>query len=144
INKPDSVVGADVLAAHFPAGGGSPMVVIGNAAAADEIRSAVAGDGIANVSQAQVRAGLAYLTATLRDAPDSSAADATVLRVRTAVHAIPDADAKVGGQTAITHDIRHATSQDNKRIIPLVLIVVLIILTLLLRAIVAPLLLIAT
>jgi RND superfamily putative drug exporter len=80
----------------------------------------------------------------LRDAPDSSAADATVLRVRSAVHAIPDADAKVGGQTAVTHDIRYATSQDNKRIIPLILVVVLTILALLLRAIVAPLLLVAT
>ena len=73
-----------------------------------------------------------------------SAADATVVRVRSAVHAIPGADAKVGGQTAITHDIRQATSEDNKRIIPLILIVVLLVLALLLRAIVAPLLLVAT
>jgi putative drug exporter of the RND superfamily len=144
-NKPDSVVGADVLAAHFPAGGGSPVVVIGNAVAADQIRTATAAiDGIADASQPQVKDGLAYLTATLRDAPDSSAADATVLRVRSAVHAIPNAEAKVGGQTAVMHDIRHAASQDNKRIIPLILIVVLIILALLLRAIVAPLLLVAT
>jgi RND superfamily putative drug exporter len=143
--KPDSVVGADVLAAHFPAGAGSPVMVIGNAAAADQIRTAVAGtDGIADASQPQVKDGLAYIIATLRDAPDSSAADATVVRVRSAVHAIPDADAKVGGQTAIVHDIRHAAIQDNKLIIPLVLIVVLLILALLLRAIVAPLLLVAT
>ena len=144
-NKPDSVAGADVLAAHFPRGGGSPVIVIGNAAAADQIRSAVAAtDGIADTSQPQVKDGLAYTTATLRDAPDSSAADATVLRVRSAVHAIPNADAKVGGQTAVIHDIRYAAGQDNKRIIPLVLLVVLIILALLLRAIVAPLLLVAT
>jgi RND superfamily putative drug exporter len=145
IDKPDSVVGAEVLAAHFPAGDGSPVVVIGNAAAADQIHSAVAAtDGIADASQPQVKDGLAYITATLRDAPDSSAADAAVLRVRSAVHAIRGADAKVGGQTAVMHDIRHANGQDNKRIIPLVLIVVLVILALLLRAIVAPLLLVAT
>jgi hypothetical protein len=60
------------------------------------------------------------------------------------VHAIPNADAHVGGQTAIAHDIRQATTQDNMRIFPLVLIVVLIVLALLLRAIVAPLLLVAT
>jgi RND superfamily putative drug exporter len=145
VNKPDSVVGAAVLAAHFPAGDGSPVMVIGNAAAADQIRSAVAGtDGIAQVSQPQLKNGLAYIAATLRDAPDSSAADATVMRVRSTVHAIPDADAKVGGQTAITHDIQQATSDDNKRIIPLILIVVLFVLAVLLRAIVAPLLLVAT
>ena len=121
------------------------MVVIGNSAAADQIRSAVAAtDGIAETSQPQVKNGLADITATLRDAPDSSAADATVLRVRSAVHAIPNADANVGGQTAVTHDIRHAASRDNERIIPLILIVVLIILALLLRAIVAPLMLVAT
>jgi RND superfamily putative drug exporter len=144
-NKPDSVVGAEVLAAHFPAGGASPVVVIGNAVAADQIRAATAAtDGIADTSQPQIKDGLAYLTATLRDAPDSAAADATVLRVRAAVHAIPHADAKVGGQTAIMHDTRDAASRDQKRIIPLILVVVLLILVLLLRAIVAPLLLIAT
>ena len=143
--RPDSVVGADVLAAHFPAGGGSPVLVIGNAAAADRIRSAVAAtDGIVDTGRPQVKDGLAYVTATLRDPPDNAAADATVLRVRAAVHAIPGADAKVGGQTAILHDIRVAAGQDNKRIMPLVLGVVLIILALLLRAIVAPLLLVAT
>ncbi|GIH02647.1 putative membrane protein ActII-3 [Rhizocola hellebori] len=145
VDKPDSVVGAEVLAAHFPAGGGSPVVVIGNAGAVDQIRSAVtATDGIAEVSQPQVKDGLAFMTATLRDAPDSAAAEATVLRVRSAVHAISQADAHVGGQTAVTHDIREATARDNWRIIPLVLTVVLIILILLLRAIVAPLLLVAT
>ncbi|WP_327000745.1 MMPL family transporter [Dactylosporangium sp. NBC_01737] len=145
INKPESVTGAEVLARHFPAGGGSPVVVIGKAAAADQIRSAVAAtEGIAETGQPRVKDGLAYVTATLRDAPDSPAADATVVRVRSSVHAIPDADAKVGGQTAVAHDIREATARDNMRIIPLVMLVVLIILGLLLRAIVAPLLLVAT
>jgi RND superfamily putative drug exporter len=141
----DSVVGAEVLEAHFPAGDGSPAVVIGNATAADQIRSAVAAtDGIVDTSQPRLRDGLAYVTATFRDPPDSPAADATLSRVRAAVHAIPNADAHVGGQTAIAHDIRQATTQDNMRIFPLVLIVVLIVLALLLRAIVAPLLLVAT
>ena len=143
--KPDSVVGAEVLAKHFPAGGGSPVVIVGNAGAADQIRAAVvATDGIADANQPQIRDGMAYLTATLRDAPDSAEANATVLRVREAVHAIPNGAAKVGGQTAITHDIREASTRDTQKIIPLVLIVVLLILILLLRSIVAPLVLIAT
>jgi RND superfamily putative drug exporter len=145
VDKPDSVAGEALLAAHFPAGDGSPVMIVGNAAAADQIRSTVAGtDGIAQAAQPQVKNGLAYVTATLRDAPDSAAADATIVRVRSAVHAVPGADAKVGGQTAITHDIREATSDDNQRIIPLILVVVLLILAALLRAIVAPLLLVAT
>jgi len=145
ISKPDSVVGADVLAAHFPAGAGAPVVVIGKAASAEQIWSAVrATDGIADATQPQVKDGLAFVAGTLRDAPDSAAADATILRVRAAVHAITGADAKVGGQTAVVHDIRQASSHDNRQIIPLILFVVLVILGLLLRSIVAPLVLVAT
>ncbi|HCT81079.1 MAG TPA: hypothetical protein DGT23_31830, partial [Micromonosporaceae bacterium] len=54
------------------------------------------------------------------------------------------ADAKVGGQTAMLIDMNRANDHDNQLIIPLVLLAVLLILGLLLRAIVAPLVLIAT
>ncbi len=145
ISTPDSVVGADVLAAHFPAGAGAPVVIIGSAASADQIFAAVrATDGIADATAPQVKDGLAFVAGTLRDAPDSAGADATILRVRAAVHAIAGADAKVGGQTAVIHDIRQASSHDNRLIIPLILFVVLVILGLLLRSIVAPVVLVAT
>ena len=39
---PDSVPGESVLAAHFPAGAGQPVIVIGNAGAAAALRSAFA------------------------------------------------------------------------------------------------------
>jgi RND superfamily putative drug exporter len=64
--------------------------------------------------------------------------------VRAAVHAVPGAHALVGGGSAITTDIEHASARDNRVIIPLVLVVVLLILMVLLRAVVSPLLLIAT
>jgi RND superfamily putative drug exporter len=60
------------------------------------------------------------------------------------VHAIPGADAIVGGQTAINYDTQVASRHDRNLIIPIVLVVILIVLTLLLRALVAPLLLILT
>lgn len=60
------------------------------------------------------------------------------------MHAVPDADAKVGGGTAALLDMDAATTHDNILIIPAVLLVVLLILGLLLRALVAPLLLIGT
>ncbi|HEX6472277.1 MAG TPA: MMPL family transporter [Streptosporangiaceae bacterium] len=145
VDKPDSVVGQEALARHFPAGDGQPVVVIGKAAAAGPLRQAVAGtDGIAAVGQPVVRNGFVSLDATLRAQPDSAAARATVLRVRDAAHAVRGADAKVGGQTALTVDLTSANNHDNKVIIPLVLAAVLIILWLLLRAVVAPLVLIAT
>jgi RND superfamily putative drug exporter len=76
--------------------------------------------------------------------PDSPAAYTLVDTIRTKVHAIPGADAKVGGGTAINQDVENAAAHDRDLLIPLILGVVLLILGLLLRAIVAPLLLIAT
>jgi RND superfamily putative drug exporter len=64
--------------------------------------------------------------------------------VRDTVHAVPGADAKVGGYTAVLLDTQRAAGHDRNLIIPLVLLVVLVILGVLLRAIVAPLILVAT
>ena len=75
---------------------------------------------------------------------DSEAAKQTVERVRDAVHDVPDADAQVGGGTASLLDMDEAMTHDNILIIPLVLIVVLLILCAVLRALIAPLLLIGT
>jgi RND superfamily putative drug exporter len=50
----------------------------------------------------------------------------------------------VGGSTAIDLDIREASQRDNRVIIPTVLVLIFLVLCLLLRALVAPLLLIGT
>jgi RND superfamily putative drug exporter len=142
---PDSVIGEDVLARHFPAGVGQPVIVIGNQGAVAPLRTALASTrGIANVTPPAARAGHAYLEGTLTSPPDSEAAYATIDRVRSAVHAVPGADAQVGGTSAINLDVMRASAHDRDLIIPLILVVVLIILGLLLRAIVAPLILTAT
>jgi len=143
--NPDSVVGEQALARHFPAGSGQPIVVVTKAAAAGAVTAALsATDGIADVSRPRIAGGVAYLEGTLEAAPDSQAAKDTVDRVRTAVHAVPGAEAKVGGGTAIVLDTLRANGHDNRLIIPVVLLVVLLILGLLLRAVVAPLVLVAT
>jgi putative drug exporter of the RND superfamily len=142
---PDSVTGEAVLAAHFPAGAGQPVIVIGNQNAAASLRSAFASThGIAAVTPPTAHAGYAYLQGTLTSPPDSPAAYATIDRVRAAVHAVPGAAAKVGGTTAINLDVARASAHDRNLILPLILAVVLIILALLLRALVAPLILTAT
>jgi len=142
---PDSVAGQTVLAEHFPAGAGEPVIVIGNPGAVVPLRSAFAATpGIAGVTPPAVRAGYAYLEGTLTVPPDGQAAYATIDRVRAAVHAVPGADAKVGGQTAINLDVQRADAHDRNLIIPIILAVVFVILGLLLRALVAPLILTAT
>jgi putative drug exporter of the RND superfamily len=141
----DSVTGEQALDRHFPAGAGDPVQVIGNADASQQLRSAVAGTpGVTGVTTPVVKDGLAYIEGTLTSSSDSQAAFRTVDRLRAEVHAIPAADAKVGGGAAVNLDIQRASRHDRNLVVPLVLAVVLVILAVLLRALVAPLLLIAT
>lgn len=86
-------------------------------------------------------AGRVLLQATLRDAPDSQAAEDTVVALRTALgREVPGS--LVGGVTATALDTNTASVHDRNLIIPVVLGVIFVILGLLLRSIVAPLLLI--
>ncbi|HEX9352933.1 MAG TPA: MMPL family transporter [Streptosporangiaceae bacterium] len=143
--QPDSVVGQSVLARHFPAGAGQPVVVIGRASDSAQLVSAFrATPGITGVTPPVPRAGQAYLQGTLTHAPDSQAGYATIDRVRSALHGIPGAHALVGGNTAINLDVQRAAAHDRQVIIPLILAVVFVVLALLLRAIVAPVMLLAT
>jgi RND superfamily putative drug exporter len=50
----------------------------------------------------------------------------------------------VGGNSAVNHDVQDASSTDNKVIIPIILVAVFLILAVLLRALAAPLVLLAT
>jgi RND superfamily putative drug exporter len=143
--KPEAVTGEQVLARHFPAGAGSPVQVVGNAAAAARLRSTMAATpGVTAVTAPLTNHGVAYLEGTLTSSSDSSAAYRTIERLRTSVHAIPGADGEVGGGSAVNLDIQNASRHDRDLVVPLVLVVVLVILALVLRALLAPLLLVAT
>ncbi|MEU7719771.1 MMPL family transporter [Streptomyces tibetensis] len=149
--KPDSITGQEVSARYFPAGSGDPLVIVSNQAQAVQVGRAVAGTpGVVPQSLGlppgtrPAFEGRVLFEATMTAPSDSEAAKQTVERVRDAVHAVPDADARVGGGTAALLDMDEATTHDNVLIIPLVLVVVLLILCGLLRALIAPLLLIGT
>jgi RND superfamily putative drug exporter len=74
---PASVAAEQVVAQHFPGGAGEPVAVIGNAAAASQLRAALdRTDGIAAVSRPAVKDGLVFLQGTLASKPDSAAAAA--------------------------------------------------------------------
>ncbi|HEV2452416.1 MAG TPA: MMPL family transporter [Streptosporangiaceae bacterium] len=144
-HRPPSVVAQNVIDQHFPAGSGQPVVVIGNEAQATQVLAAFKSTpGITGVIGPVPRDGHAYLQGTLTSPPDSQAAYNTIDRVRSAVHAVPGANAMVGGNTAVNLDIKRASAHDRAVIIPIILAVVFIILGLLLRALVAPVMLIAT
>ena len=141
---PDSVAGEEVAARHFPAGSGTPIVVVSDAASSNAVRTSFAGvSGVVDVTPAVVRNNVAYIQGTMTAAPDSKAGYDTVDRVRAAVHPVSPT-AKVGGGSAINLDVNRAAKHDEKVIIPIVLVVVFFVLALLLRAILAPIVLIAT
>nr|BFD88536.1 MMPL family transporter [Streptomyces sp. Xyl84] len=150
-----SVAAQRTLARHFPAGSGTPVVVLADAAAAEQVaRTARATPGVAAVTAtgaqgrpaAKPRAvdGRVRFEATAKAAPDTQEARDTVARLRTALHALPGADALVGGYSAQQYDTLRAAERDRTVIVPVVLAVVLVILMLLLRALAVPLLLVLT
>jgi putative drug exporter of the RND superfamily len=143
---PDSIIGGEVVGAHFQdAGAGSPVAIVANQGQANPVRSAVADvAGLNDVTPPIFKDGHAYFEGTLTDPADSTAAFATIDRLRAAAHAVPDADALVGGTTAVNLDLQRAARHDRTLIVPIILVVVLLILMLLLRAVIAPLLLIGT
>jgi RND superfamily putative drug exporter len=142
---PDSVAGQAVLDQHFPGGTGAPVQTYANPAEATQVAAALQSvSGITDVKPPVIQGGHSYIEATLTSLPDSQTAYQTIDRIRTAVHAVPGSDALVGGTTAINLDVERAAAHDRNLIIPIILAVVFVILGLLLRAIVAPIMLIAT
>ncbi len=141
--RAESVTGYDVLAAHFPSGLTDPTLVIGGTGRAAEIHSAITmAPGVVSASDAGSSSGLTQWKVILDAAPASSDAFKTVAALRESVKTA-DPTALVGGSDAQAVDARDAAVRDRKVIIPAILAVVLIVLCLLLRAAIAPLVLVA-
>jgi putative drug exporter of the RND superfamily len=143
----DSVQGQQLLDAGFPAGTNAPTnVVVTNTARVDDVRASLArAPGVASVSR-QVERGPAgaKLEVTLDVDPYSTAAFDLIPGIRAAARASAGGEVLVGGPSAEEYDLRQSAVHDNRLIVPLALVVVFLILALLLRAITAPLVLIAT
>ena len=157
----DSVAGQEVLGRHYPAGTGVPVSVIGAEADADQLLEVVG--SVAGVAGATLTAdlppgappteatdapprvidGKVQVSAVLTVASDSPEAEQTVLELRSAVDEV-GTDVLVGGGTAVVYDIKTESARDTRVIIPAILVVIFLVLALLLRAVVAPLLLVAT
>lgn len=162
--------GLAAIAEHYPAGAGTPAVVVVDvdrmleAAAVisalpgvDTTRIATLGgpapitaDGIqpfaagAGIPLAPIVIDdRVLLEVTMTDAADTPAAEQTVRELRSALDAV-STEVLVGGQTAIDVDANAAAIVDRTVIIPLVLLLILLVLMLLLRAVVAPIIVIVS
>ncbi|NLT07183.1 MAG: MMPL family transporter [Solirubrobacterales bacterium] len=142
----ESVEGQELLAKSFAAGSGAPtdIVVSSDADVGAVARAAEGVDGIESVT-GPVAAGddRVLVQATLGPEPYSTEAYDLIEPLRDAVQGV-DPETLVGGPTAVEFDVREAAAWDSMVIPPIVLVVVFLILTLLLRALVAPLVLIGT
>lgn len=160
VTKPDSVIGQEVLAEHFPAGEGNPSIVILPVEQSEAVLAALG--ELSGVESAvplldapvipgvpptdfspRVVDGESLIYVTLNESADSIEARDVIVEMREALGQI-DQDILVGGFTAVNFDIKESSQRDNLVIIPTILVVIFIILSLLLRSLLAPFMLVAT
>ena len=143
----DSAEGQTLIEESFPAGANAPTnVVVTDAAKLDAVRDAVAqAPGVAEISPEEEQGPTGTkLSVTLDEDPLSTAGFDLVPGIRAAAHDAGGDAALVGGPTAEEYDLRQSAARDNRVIVPIALLLVLLILMALLRAVVAPLVLIGT
>jgi RND superfamily putative drug exporter len=141
---PGSVTGAQLLTRYFAAADSDPVTVLapaGQAAAA--AATARSTPGVQAVVSAAPAGRYATYNVSLSAPNYSARADATIASLRDRLtDAAPGS--LVGGDQAIQYDITQAAHRDDLIVIPLILIVIAAVIALLLRALLAPLVLVAT
>jgi putative drug exporter of the RND superfamily len=141
---PGSVTGASLLSEHYGPDTTDPLIVLApprEAAAA--AAAARATPDVAAVSPSGAVQGYASYSVTLSVPPYGASGYAAIGNLRAEL--TRDAPGSlVGGGPAVQDDITQAAHRDTLLLIPLVLVVIGVIIALLLRAILAPLVLIAT
>jgi RND superfamily putative drug exporter len=138
----DSARAAAILARHFPAGEGGPVIIVTSPRGAFPAHLAAMGTpGLipAMVTRPQILPLYGFAQATLTSTPDSPQALDTVDRLRTALDAIPGTDALVGGDTATLLDTRAAAVMDRGAVLPPMILALLVVLALAWRSWAAPL-----
>ena len=141
---PGSVAGQQLLTAHFPAGAGNPLVLLTPPAQARAAAAAAhTTPGAASIVPGAPVSGYDSYAVTLRADPFGPAGTTAIAGLRQRLSR--DAPrALVGGNPAIAYDETQTAGHDDVLLIPLVLTVILAIIALLLRAILAPAVLVAT
>ncbi len=142
---PEAVVGQELIADAFSAGSGSPAAVITNADYAEEVADAAAAvDGVDSARVGETNGDITQVDVVLGSAAETPEAFATIDALRAELSQIDGANAIVGGLDAQSLDVSRAQQADQDLVIPLILGLVFLVLVILLRALVAPVLLLAT
>jgi putative drug exporter of the RND superfamily len=142
----DSIKGQKLLQEHGLADNSNTLQVVTASGEVKAVQDALAEiDGLGQATPEQpVADGRSFFEMPINADISSTTAANIVESARDAAHRVDGADALVGGGAAFYLDTKIASDRDTKVIIPLVLLVVFFILVGLLRALVAPLLLMGT
>ncbi|MFE5256152.1 MMPL family transporter [Streptomyces coelicoflavus] len=137
--RPDAIAAMETLADAFPESGTQPITVISPTdragAALAEIRAT---DGVESAEAGRSGDGWTELTVLASTPPQSAAETATIEELRDKLDG-----SYVGGPSAQQIDLEDTNARDTVIVVPIVLLSVLLILTVLLRSLVAPLILVA-
>ncbi|GAB3701302.1 MMPL family transporter [Mariniluteicoccus flavus] len=142
--RAESVDGFDTLRAHFPPGLSNPTTLIARTDGAAAVEDAAKRTpGVVEVRRTGASdTGLTRWQVVLDAEPASPEAFRAVESLRGEVRSVTGAEAVVGGPDAAQLDSRQTAERDQRVVIPLILGVVLLVLIVLLRAALAPVLLI--
>ncbi|MFE1587656.1 MMPL family transporter [Streptomyces sp. NPDC058737] len=137
--RPDAIAAMETLADAFPGSGTRPISVISPTdragAALAEVRAT---KGVESAETGRSGGGWTELTVLASAPPQSAAETATIEALRDKLDG-----SYVGGPSAEQIDLENTNARDTAIVVPIVLLSVLLILTVLLRSLVAPLILVA-
>ncbi|MFJ3888954.1 MMPL family transporter [Streptomyces rubrogriseus] len=137
--RPEAIAAMETLADAYPESGTQPISVISPTdraeAALAEIRDT---EGVKSAEAGRSGDGWTELTVLASTPPQSAAETATIEELRDKLDG-----SYVGGPSAQQIDLEDTNARDTAIVVPLVLLSVLLILTVLLRSLVAPLILVA-
>ncbi len=144
-STPDSVTGAKLIEARYPDASGQPLTVLSRPDQSREVLAAVEGTpGVARAEIGRSSDDWVEMSVLPVGPPESAGETATIKQLRESLREVAGEAALVGGPSAEKLDEAETNRTDRNLVMPLILLVVLAILGLLLRAIVAPLVLVAT
>lgn len=143
--KPEAVTGIEVLAEAFPAGSSAPtQVIAANEYADDVVEAALASPLVASAEVVNQNDTVSRIDVVLDAEGGSEEAYGAIDTLRENVQSVPGAGALVGGDDATRLAVKQAYERDQLLVIPLILILVFIVLVMLLKALLAPILLLGS
>ena len=164
--EPDSVQGQRILKQTFIRGTSEPLLLVANTRQVDQVRNVLAESKAVNIAIKTDESnpgpnaecvpnidspgkctdlnGKTQFAVKMENDPDSDVGHNDIRQLRTELHTIAGADALLGSGAATRMDLADTARHDRLLVIPVMLIAAFIVFALLLRAIVAPAILIAT